>query len=86
MTKQEKFKNTTYGQKMITMVDEVAREKFNLVHNLDVEKDNDSITVSFLYQDDEGLHAFNWDMMEYSKTKKLRDLKRALIKKLNEIE
>lgn len=82
------FEDTKYGQKLIQMVKDVARQHFDVVENVRVEKTDDAIYVSFLYSQEtyRVKHAFEWNLLAGSKTKKLRDLKRALNNKLSEIK
>lgn len=83
-----RFEDTKYGQKLIQMVETVAHQHFDVVENVQVEKTDDAIYVSFVYsQNDNSVkYSFRGNLLENTKTKKLRDLKRALNDQLSTLK
>lgn len=77
------WEQTKYGQKLKEMVEEELNQSHLQSKDWShVKKTDDAIYVIFSYNNNETI----WNLLDNSKTKKLRDLRRALQKKIKTYE
>lgn len=77
------WEQTKYGQKLKEMVEEELNQSYLQSRDWShVKKIDDAIYVIFSYNNNETI----WNLLDNSKTKKLRDLRRALQTKIKTYE
>ena len=68
-----------YNQKLIKTIDDTIHYFFPEIKHINVEKYDDKIIVEFNYNKNQ---QFRKDILENAKSKKLRDIKKALVHEL----